>query len=83
MLDCLACVITLRVGLSEKLVRLDLLCLVVGFFAELQELFAHVHSTVELTLCLVNHTDLLVTLSLDIAVLGCFGDVEAFFEKLE
>ena len=83
MLDSLACVIALGVGLGEQLVRLDLLFLVTSLFAKLQKLFTHVYSAVELTLSLVNHTDLLVALSLNVPILGRLGHSKTLLKELE
>ena len=61
----------------------NLLLLIACLFAQLKELLAHVNGAVKLTLCLMDHTDLLVALCLDVAVLSSLGDIETLFEELE
>ena len=76
-------VVVLRVGFSKQLVSLDLLLNVVCFFAQLEELLSVLHSVLKLTLGLVYHTDLLVTVSLDDFVLGSLSYVQTLFEELK
>ncbi len=76
-------VVVLRVGFSKQLVSLDLLLNVVCFFAQLEELLSVLHSVLKLTLGLVYHTDLLVTVSLDDLILGSLSYVQTLFEELK
>ena len=76
-------VVVLRVGFSKQLVSLDLLLNVVCFFAQLEELLSVLHSVLKLTLGLVYHTDLLVTVSLDDFVLGSLSYMQTLFEELK
>ena len=76
-------VFVLRVGFSKQLVSLDLLLNVVCFFAQLEELLSVLHSVLKLTLGLVYHTDLLVTVSLDDLILGSLSYVQTLFEELK
>ena len=83
MLDCLTRVVSLRESLRKKLVRFNLLFPVTRLLAELEERLAVLHCPVKLTLCLIDHTDLLVALSFNVPVLGPLSDTEALFEELE
>lgn len=76
-------VVVLRVGFSKQLVSLDLLLNVVCFFAQLEELLSVLYSVLKLTLGLVYHTDLLVTVSLDDLILGSLSYVQTLFEELK
>ena len=82
-LDCLASVISFRVGLSEEFVRLDLLRTIASFLAEVKEEFTLLNGSVKLTLSLVDHADLLIALSFDVTVLSLLGHCEALLEELE
>jgi len=83
MLNSFLSIVVLRVGLSQKLVSLDLLLNVVCLFAQLKELLSVLHGVLKLTLSLVDHTDLLVTVSLNDFILGGLGDVQTLLKELE
>ena len=86
-LDCFArasrLVVRFGVGLGEELVRLDLLCTIASVLAEVEEELPLLNSSVELTLRLVDHADLLVALGFDITVLGLLSHAETLFEELQ
>ena len=82
-LDGLARVVGFRVGLGEKLVRLDLFLAVSRLLAKVEELLAVLDGAIQLALRLVNHTNLLVALGLDVLVLGALGNHQALLEELE
>lgn len=83
MLDGLLGVVSLGVGLSEELIGLNLLLNVVGLLAELKELLSVLDRFVQLALSLVDHSDLLVALSLDNPVVGILGHVQTLVEELQ
>jgi len=64
-------------------VRLDLFLAVTSLLAQLQELFSVFDGAIQLTLSLVNHTNLLVALSFDLLVLELLADIETLLEELE
>ena len=69
-LDSLACIPCLGEGLCEELVPLDLLRPIPSLLTEIKEELALLNRAIELTLSLIDHTNLLIALSLDITVLG-------------
>lgn len=83
MLNGFLSIVVLGVGLSQKLVSLDLLLNVVCLFAQLKELLSVLHGVLKLTLSFVDHTDLLVTVSLNDFILGGLGDVQTLLKELE
>ena len=83
MLDGLACIVRLGVSLSKELVSLDLLLLVSSLLAKFEELLSVLNCAIQLTLCLVNHTNLLVALSLNVLVLGTLRHIETLLEELK
>jgi len=83
MLNGFLSIVVLGVGLSQKLVSLDLLLNVVCLFAQLKELLSVLHSVLKLTLSLIDHTDLLVTVSLNDFILGGLGDMQTLLKELE
>jgi len=83
MLNRLARIFRLRVGLSEELMSLDLLFTITRLFADVEELLTVLNGAIELSLRLINHTDLLVALGLDVAVLGALGHIQALLEELQ
>ena len=83
MLNGLACVIRLRVSFSEKLVSLNLFLFISCLLAQIKELFAILDGTIQFTLSLVDHTDLLVALGLDVLVLSSLGHQKTLLEELE
>lgn len=70
MFDSLLGVVSLGISLSQELVSLDLLFNIVCLLAQLQELLPMLNSSIKLTLSLINHTDLLIALSLTDSVLS-------------
>jgi len=70
MLDGLASVVSLCESLSEKLVRLNLFSTIACVFAEVKKKFTLFHSTIKLALRFVNHANLLIAFSLNVAILS-------------
>lgn len=83
MLDGLASIIRLGVSLGKELVSLNLLLFISCLLAKFEELLTVLNCTIQLTLCLVNHTNLLVALSLNVLVLGTLGHIETLLKELK
>lgn len=83
MLNSFAGIVSLGECLSKKFVSFDLLLTITSLITELKELFTILDGSIQLALGLVNHTNLLVTISLAVLVLGSLGHVKAFLEELE
>ena len=81
--DSLACLICLREGLSKELVRFNLFFAIASLLAKFQELLPMLHSSVQFTLRLINHSNLLITLCLNVLVLSTLSNGQAFLEELE
>ena len=62
---------------------LDLLLAISRLLAKVQELLTLLNGSIQLSLSLVNHADLLVALGLDVAILGVFGHCQTLLEELE
>ena len=82
-LDGFARVVSLRIGLSEQFMRLDLLFAVASLFAQIQELLSVLNGAVQFALSFVDHADLLVAFSFDILVLGALGYHQTLLEELK
>ena len=79
----LARVISLGESLSEELVRLNLFLSIVCLLAEFEEPLTMLNGPIQFSLRLINHADLLVTLSLNLLVFEPLCHCQTFFEKLE
>jgi len=62
---------------------LDLLFDVVCLLAQLKKLLAVLHSPIQLTLGLVDHTNLLVALSFNDLILGALSHMQALLKELK
>jgi len=82
-LDSFAGIVSLRERFGKKLVSFNLLLTITSLITELKELFTIFDGSIQLALGLVNHTNLLVTISLNVLVLGSLGHIKAFLEELE
>ena len=79
----LARVISFGESLSEELVRLNLLLSIVCLLAEFEEPLTVLNGPIQLSLRLINHTNLLVTFSLNFLVFESLCHCQTLFEKLE
>lgn len=81
--DSLACLICLREGLSKELVRFNLFFAIASLLAKFQELLSMLHSSVQFTLRLINHSNLLITLCFNVLVLSTLSNGQALLKELE
>ena len=83
MFNRLARVIGLGESLGEELVCLNLLLSIVCLLAEFEEPLTVLNGPIQLSLRLINHTNLLVTFSLNFLVFESLCHCQTLFEKLE